>query len=490
MKNQNTKKNINPKNTASETKVSHADNNAVFSWKKFSIKVIALVAVVIAVVYFTDKKGYFIADQKNNHIRRKWASFYDFSAKKEVDVIILGNSHVITGVDPFVLSTATGANCFILGNSGTNVLDAWFQLGEALKYTTPKLVVLETYCINEQIKPTNNVVTPYLQSFDAQKGLLYKLRCMPELFESDSWVAAWSPTIRNHSFLLKDWARIKKNYTKPDKYKPTKLDLGRFARFNFGLQDTTLQKYETLGPPVDGRNYIISDHSKKYLKKVMDLCAEKNIPVAFLTVPMYKKHITNYDAWKNKLGEELSKYPNTKWLDLQDNYDTLLFTPDKFENTYSANQHLSNLGMSITAFKLAYFIEKEFPNLLPNRTQEAVWIKDFMTNEYYPYIQEINPSIPNMKLILKNKQVGNYLVKELAIQHNKETDRIILKLESISDLPDYLDAQIILNVQGNNMVAPVKFIRPTDVYRSKFTAYFVDINKGFNLVDIVKIGNQ
>lgn len=490
MKKQNNKKNISPKNIAPETKVSKADDNKVFSWKKFSIKVFALAAIVFAVVYFTDKKGYFIADQKNNHIRRKWASFYEFTAKKEVDVIILGNSHVITGVDPFVLSTATGSNCFILGNSGTNVLDAWFQLGEALKYTTPKLVILETYCINEQGKPNDDVITPYLQSFDAQKGLFYKLSCMPELFESDNWVAAWSTTIRNHSFLLRDWQRIKQNYKKPDKYKPTKLDLGRFARFNFGLQDSTLKKYETLGPPVDGNNYVLSDHSKKYLKKVMDLCAEKNIPVAFLTVPMYQKHVTNYDVWKNKLNEELSKYPNSKWLDLQQNYDVNLYTPDKFENTYSANQHLSNLGMSVTAFKVASFIESEFPNLLPNRTQDPVWIKDFMSNEYFPYIQEINQSIPNIKLIVKNKQIGNYLVKELAIQFNKETDRIILKLAPSLALPENLGAQLVLNVQGNNILAPVKFFKPSEVYSSKYATYFTDINKGFNLLDIVSIENQ
>lgn len=490
MKKQNNKKNISPKNIAPETKVSKADDNKVFSWKKFSIKVFALAAIVFAVVYFTDKKGYFIADQKNNHIRRKWASFYDFAAKKEVDVIILGNSHVITGVDPFVLSTATGSNCFILGNSGTNVLDAWFQLGEALKHTTPKLVVLETYCINEQVKPTNDVVTPYLQSFDAQKSALYKLKSMPELFHSDNWVAAWSTTIRNHSFLLKDWARIKQNYKKPDKYKPTKLDLGRFARFNFGLQDSTLQKYETFGPPVDGNNYVLSDHSKKYLKKVMDLCAEKNIPVLFLTVPMYQKHVTNYETWRTKLNEELSQYSNTKWLDLQLNYDATLYTPDKFENTYAANQHLTNLGMAVTAFKLAAFLEKEYPNLLPDRTQDAVWIKDFMTNDYFPYIQEINQSIPNIKLIVKNKQIGNYLVKELAIQFNKETDRIILKLAPSLALPENLGAQLVLNVQGNNILAPVKFFKPSEVYSSKYATYFTDINKGFNLLDIVSIENQ
>lgn len=458
-----------------------------FSWRKFVLKCLLLGAFIIGFVSFTDMKGYFVAEQKNNHIRNKWASFYEFTKKKEVDVLILGNSHVITGVDPFVLSTATGTNCFILGNSGTNIMDAWFQLGEALKHTTPKLIVLETYCINEQSKPSTDIITPYLQSFDAQKNRLYKLKRMPELFHSDNWVAAWSTSIRNHSFLLNDKERIKQNIKKPDKYKPTKLDLGRFARFNTGLQDTTLQKYEKLGAPVNGNEYMISDHSKKYLKKVMDMCAEKNIPIVFLTVPMYYKHVSNYGNWKNTLNEELKQYANTKWLDLQLNYDASLYTPDKFENTYSANQHLSNQGMAITAFKLAEFIEKEYPNLLPDRTQEAVWIKDFSSNDYYAFLNDVNQNMPGYNSILRNKQVGNFFIKELAVKQNKDTDRIILKLKPSSQIPNNLNAQVVLNAQGNNLLAKLVFVRPTDIYSPNTTAYITDINKGFTLLDIVSL---
>jgi hypothetical protein len=160
-----------------------------FSWWKFSAKILLLFLIILSVVIFTDKKGYFTADQSNNHIRKKWAFFYDYTKTKEVDVIILGNSHVITGVDPFVLSDATSSTCFILGNSGTGIIDAWFQLGEALKHTQPKLVVLETYCIGNGKKPKGEAI-PYLQSFDAQKDVFYKLRCMPQLFYSDSWIEA------------------------------------------------------------------------------------------------------------------------------------------------------------------------------------------------------------------------------------------------------------------------------------------------------------
>ena len=272
-----------------------------FRWLVFSFKILLLLIAVVAAILYTDKKEYFRADQSNNHVSRKWKSFYRFSELKNVDVLFLGNSHIVTGIDPFVLSAATGSNCFILAQSGVDIMDCWFQLGEALKHTKPKIVVLETYCIDSG-RLTDAV--PLTQSFEAQRDWLYKLRVMPKMFDSDNWVQAWSPSIRNHSFLLTDMARIKFNAKNPELPASNKLDLGRFARFSKGLEDSTIVKYDSLGAPIKGGEYIVSEHSQKYLKKIMALCQKKDIPVLFLTVPMYYKHIDNYAAWKNTLNEE------------------------------------------------------------------------------------------------------------------------------------------------------------------------------------------
>jgi len=121
----------------------------------------------------------------------------------------------------------------------------------------------------------------------------------------------------------------------------------------------------------------------------MELCESRQIPVLFITVPMYYKHIHNYDSWEIRLKEELQKYPNHKWLNLQAPYDTVIYTPDKFEDTYTENQHLSNSGMIVTAYKLSEFIENNYPNLLPDRSKETAWINDFKTTDYFAYNQNI-----------------------------------------------------------------------------------------------------
>jgi hypothetical protein len=459
-----------------------------FSWRKFSKKIWLLLFAVLSVVVFTDKKGYFTADQRNNHIRKKWASFYDYTKTKEVDVIILGNSHVITGVEPFVLSNATGSTCFILGNSGTGIIDAWFQLGEALKHAQPKLVVLETYCINENKKPEGKAI-PYLQSFDAQRDILFKLRRMPQLFFSDSWVEAWSPSVRNHSFLLTDTARIKYNIKNPKEPKLTALDLGRFARFDFGLQDSTLMKYDTVGAPVKGEKYQISDFTKKYLQKMMEMCEARNIPVLFLTVPMYYKHVGNYDIWKETLNEELQKYPKAGWFDLQMPYDTLIYTPDMFENTYAQNQHLSNLGMMVTAYKLAEYITGNYPGLLPDRSQDPKWINDFKTTNHFVLNQNVADGMAGFSSIIKDKKIDSYHIKELALQENKESNRLILKIEKQGDLPDVLSVLYNFTMQGNNYIAPTQMYSMKEIFPPKHKVYVVDILKDVKINEILNIAN-
>ena len=88
-------------------------------------KAAIFLVVVVAVVKFTDFKSYFNPDYTNDHTRRKWNAFYQFTKDKPVDVVLVGNSHLYTGINPENLSTALGANCFILASPGTTMTDVY-----------------------------------------------------------------------------------------------------------------------------------------------------------------------------------------------------------------------------------------------------------------------------------------------------------------------------------------------------------------------------
>jgi hypothetical protein len=168
-------------------------------------------------------------------------------------------------------------------------------------------------------------------------------------------------------------------------------------------------------------------------------------------------------------------------------YDTLMYTPDMFENTYEANQHLSNLGMMVTAYKLAACIHENYPDLLPDRSKDIKWINDFKTNEYFAYNQDIANNMAGFSSIVKNKQIGTFYVRELAMQENRENNRLILKINRQDHLPDRLTVQYILTVEGKNFIVPIQMFSPKEIFPPKHKVYIADIQKGIKINDILDI---
>jgi hypothetical protein len=465
-------------------KINKQENKAgvAFNWITFALKLLALFTIIVLIVSYTDRKGYFMSDQSNNHTKRKWEAFYKFTKTKKIDVLVVGNSHVFTGIDPFVLSVATGSNCFLLGNSGTGIADAYFSLGEALQKIKPKVVVVETWIIGESSKSEGMAE---IQSFEAHRDKLYKLRMMPELFNSDNWVKIWSPTIRNHSFLLTNTAQIEYNIKNPAPPRQNKLELGRFARFETGLEDSTLMKYKTLGAPIDGQEYNISAHSKKYVNKIIELCKSKNVPVLFVTVPMYHAHIAHYETWKARLNEELQKYPSAQWLNLQSPYDIVRYTPDAFENTYDANQHLSNTGMVITGYKLAEYLSNNYS--LPDRSKDPQWIADFETQPHFIFNQDATPNMSDYTSIVKNKNMGAEKVKDLLVQKNKNYNRIIIKIEKPTTLGESITAVFQVQYQNQQFPAAIRMSSFKEVFPPHCNVYVADVKTDMQILDVAGI---
>ncbi|GHS85731.1 hypothetical protein FACS1894201_05800 [Bacteroidia bacterium] len=451
-----------------------------FSWRVFAFKTLFMFAIVVVTVAFTDYKGYFTSDQSNNHTRRKWNGFYKFTKNKQIDVLVVGNSHVFTGIDPFVLSVATSSNCFLLGNAGAGIADAYFTLGEALQKLKPKVVVVETFSIGNSSK--GDGIMSGIQSFEAHNNTLYKLRMMPELFYSDDWIRAWSTTIRNHSFLLTNKAQIEYNVKNPTPPTSNRLELGRFARWDNGLDDSTLHKYKTLGAAIDGTQYVQSEHSKKYVRKIVELCESKGVPVLFFTVPMYSEHIAHYDVWKATLQNELQQYSHTQWYDLQASYDSERYTKDAFENTHEANQHLTNSGMIITAYKLADYLCRNYS--LPNRSEEPLWLADFKDQPHFVFNQDLLNGTAGYTSIVKNKQVGKFLVKELLVQESNDYNRVIIKVADTEELTALITPVFQIQFQNQIISTPIQMYSPNDVFPPHHKVYITNLRRDMKILGV------
>jgi hypothetical protein len=458
---------------------------------KFLLKSFLMLGILASVVAFTDKKEYFVGDQKNNHTERKWRSFYRFAdkQKKNADIVVFGNSHASAGVEPYIVSMATGTYCFILNTPGSSVSDAYFNLQEILGHKNkPKLVIVETSCLGggELGEEWGRI-----QSFEAKKGSFRKLMSLPYLFDTDDWLKALSPTIRNHNFLLTDKERIAFNQKNigiaknPDR---SNLDLGRFSHGQDFLKDTMLAKYVKNGAPFKAADHSISEYTLSYLKKLSDLCKDNGIELMLFTAPMYHKTFDNYAVKKKNDLESYKDITNLKWLDLQMPYDSTLYTIEAFNNEYNASQHNTYYGMTLNAYNLSKFIIDNYSKILPNRTNEPGWIEDFTYTDFdYVFNQDVAPSMPGYTVAAKNQMVDKFKVKELVVRPNGNEGILIAKIDNHPELKEFINATLEIEIQNQRSLVPITLVTRKDVFPPRHKVYLANLRGDAKVIGIRSI---
>ena len=327
---------------------------------KFILEALAVLALVLAAVYLCDRKRVFASDENNNHIGKKWHYLYQYAKqKKPVDMLIVGNSHAYTGIIPEVVQKEIGMRCFILAAPGVTMDDCCCMLEEALKISSPKLVVLETYPINGYVQKEldGQMLSDQYASFANRRDKGLKLKSSCRLFSLDNIPMAWSSTLRNHDILFDNKPLLDHNLKNPNppRYDPKEDYLGRYVRFNTGLTEEGLEQYKLKGASVDGSAIKPGPDAVRATRRMLEMCKERDIPVMFLTIPMYHEHVSGAEAWHENLKPLIGETP---WLDLQlPGFDSY-FGPDCFENTYSENQHQTGRGALRTTTLLIRFLQR------------------------------------------------------------------------------------------------------------------------------------
>ena len=349
--------------------------------KSLLTKGAVLAAVVVCIIVILEKRQIFVEDSRNNHIEWKWDWYYRMKQYNiPIDVLLVGNSHLLTGFNPYEFTKRSGLNCFMLGASGVGVADLYFTIEEALKVQKPKVLVLETYAINESdpLRLEKGALNDEINSFRARRDTWLKVRSTPSLFNYHNWPIAWCETFRNHNYIFAKPDQVMRNLKGegPKRRVRNDLYLGQFARFPKGLSQVTLDRYKDEGAPVDGAEYEISRSSAKYTEKIARLCKENGVRLVFLTIPMYPEHVKNYPVWQERLGAHL-KGLSPYWLDLQaaqvtDSTLRSLYTTAAFQDTYGANQHLTNYGMAVTGSVFAQYLTHIMPDI-PDRKNDPQW---------------------------------------------------------------------------------------------------------------------
>lgn len=128
-----------------------------------------------------------------------YKDFYELE-KNTVDVLIFGSSHAVSGINPQVIYDNYGITSYNLGSEEQSLVVTYFWLREALKYQSPKAIILDTYTLHKYVdayvyNDMNCSETTVRKAMDA-------LKFSPLKWEAGRTIEEIDPTQNGLSFLL------------------------------------------------------------------------------------------------------------------------------------------------------------------------------------------------------------------------------------------------------------------------------------------------
>lgn len=243
----------------------------------------------------------------------KFNQFYDMD-KDSVDVLFIGSSVVANAFSPQEIYDSYGIRSYNLASQQQSVFFNYYWLKEALKYQSPKVVVMDTKFLftlhpESPVNTTEGIGREIVDNMRWSKNKIDMIDALCDLDDSQSKLSYYLTNIRYHS----RW---------------TELDE---SDFNFALSDHDQLKGQSIlttygedsyTPFVPSNSDIESELNpvmEKYFGKIVELCQSNNIRLVLVSLPDVMT-----DAMNNKLTSLAEQYGIDYYnFCLQEHYDAI-----------------------------------------------------------------------------------------------------------------------------------------------------------------------
>lgn len=309
--------------------------------KKFSvrnlIKAAAFVSLTALLIWgltrLMQPKFYFKSSLKTPETEL-WKEFYSLP-ENEVEVLFLGASSSYCGIDAPEISRITGLKTYVLAASSARLYDNYYMLREALRFQTPKLVVLEIGTIRGSSFGGNII---YKRIYDDMKWSSVKLEALKGRNAS---LEKKEPLI-NRFFTLLDfhsrWNELTDADFFPQRYQS--IQQGFVACEDIGTDIAHDKFHETT-------DQHAIDSAIEYYSQIVRLCHQKGIPLVTIRVPS--------PGWSWNMHEEAASLAEDAGLLFVDYNDDLNYPRIGIDDTndWRDGAHLNRYGASKFAPVLA-----------------------------------------------------------------------------------------------------------------------------------------
>ena len=268
---------------------------------KTVIKASILIICILAVVYTVDiilTPKYFYDDEWPT--TATYLDFYDLE-RDSVDVLFMGSSHAGSFFNPQILYDTYNIVSYNLSSEQQSMLVTYYWLKEALRYQSPKVVVIDTHMmhryddmVGDGLNSRESSVRKTIDFMHWSKVKMDAIRDITTLDPSQSEAGFYLPNIRYHS----RWNEITENDIKYH----SMAAHGWIKGFLAILKTDRNVDYQ---PFSDGDSQEIEpfmDSMAVYLDRIRELCDSKGIKLILVNVPCGES-IERYNATKQYADE-------------------------------------------------------------------------------------------------------------------------------------------------------------------------------------------
>lgn len=282
--------------------------------------------------------------------------FYEVE-ENTLDVLCVGSSHAYHAIQPDLLWGEYGIPSYVLGSPGQTVPCSYYLLREALKYQTPKLVLLETYCFRRTYKFKSD---SYMrQAIDGMRFGEVKIEALNDFLPNYSWkekLSYYVPFLLYHN----RWDELERyDFVQHDWLRGGVLDFREVPQKEPAFPEEPLE---------------IPEVNRGYLEEIIKLCKEKGIQLIFFAAPFGEIKLSEKVLRINLFVEEYAAKRNIPFLFYQKTKDLGI----DYETDFYDYEHLNSKGTEKLTRKMGEWLVQNY-ELTDHRQEESyrAWNEDY-----------------------------------------------------------------------------------------------------------------
>lgn len=388
------------------------------------VKITTFIVILLVLILLTSK----IVQRKDS--LKKYREFFEIA--EQVDVLFLGSSHVLNGINPLQLYEEYGITSYNMAKNGGHVAESYWMFMNALEYCTPKCVVIDLWALERDYQ--------YIDIMEETTSEVERKKYISFLHDSlDSWPMN-KTKLESINDLLSSYEVRKEFYWDFLVYHDRWSTL---EKEDFALALGKEGGVESLGArPVywvhddfsiyqmENNTEILSDDviSVRYLYRLWEECENRDIEVILTYLPM-----ANFfpEDWKAvNTAEKIALENSLLFINLlpHEEQDVINYRTDMFDES-----HVNMNGMR----KLTSYMGKYL--------EEVDGIIDHRDNAAY---QNWNEKVNQWKEIEEQRLMEKDLYLELSMIQNLDVSTIVFMRGNSKALTDNMVQELVKQLTG------------------------------------------